>query len=414
MDRAELRSRLEAWLNSLDKKLERLLLLPPDYTRFNSGAGVIVQELYDILGKSAEIDIMPALGCHEPMSDAEIETMFGAGIPKDRFIHRNWRTDVVKLGEVPAEFVREVSDGRLDFSIEVEIDPRILDSKYDLVISIGQVVPHEVVGMANYTKNVLVGCGGKGMIDKTHFLGAVSGMEQLMGRDHSSVRKVFDYAEEQFLKDLPIEYILTVTTTRGDVTTIEGLFLGRSRANFEQAVALSQEKNLDLLDEPLKKVVAYLEPDHFKSTWVGNKSIYRLRMAMADGGELLIIAPGVRHFGEDPLIDELIRKYGYRGTPYTLEMVEKNKDLQENLSAAAHLIHGSSEGRFRIVYAPGHLTKEEVEGVGFEYRDINEVLKLYDPAKLQDGFNTVNGEQVFFVSNPALGLWAVREKFERT
>ncbi len=412
MDRAELRSRLEAWLNSLDKKLERLLLLPPDYTRFNSGAGLIVQELYDILGGSAEIDIMPALGCHEPMTDAEIETMFGTKIPKDRFIHRNWRTDVVKLGEVPAEFVREVSGGKLDFSIEVEIDPRLLDSKYDVIISIGQVVPHEVVGMANYTKNILVGCGGKGMIDKTHFLGAVSNMEQLMGRDHSSVRKVFDYAEEHFLKDLPIEYILTVTTTKGDVTTIEGLFLGRSRKNFEQAVALSQQKNLDLLDEPLEKVVAYLEPDHFKSTWVGNKAIYRLRMAMADNGELLIIAPGVRHFGEDPLFDELIRKYGYRGTPYVLAMVEQNIDLQENLSAAAHLIHGSSEGRFRIVYAPGHLTREEVEGVGFEYRDINEVLKVYDPAKLQDGFNTVNGERIFFVSNPALGLWALKKRFQ--
>ncbi|NLA57420.1 MAG: DUF2088 domain-containing protein [Firmicutes bacterium] len=412
MDRAELRSRLEAWLNSLDKKLERLLLLPPDYTRFNSGAGLIVQELYDILGGSAEIDIMPALGCHEPMTDAEIETMFGTKIPKDRFIHRNWRTDVVKLGEVPAEFVREVSGGKLDFSIEVEIDPRLLDSKYDVIISIGQVVPHEVVGMANYTKNILVGCGGKGMIDKTHFLGAVSNMEQLMGRDHSSVRKVFDYAEVHFLKDLPIEYILTVTTTKGDVTTIEGLFLGRSRKNFEQAVALSQQKNLDLLDEPLEKVVAYIEPDHFKSTWVGNKAIYRLRMAMADNGELLIIAPGVRHFGEDPLFDELIRKYGYRGTPYVLAMVEQNIDLQENLSSAAHLIHGSSEGRFRIVYAPGHLTREEVEGVGFEYRDINEVLKVYDPAKLQDGFNTVNGEHIFFVSNPALGLWALKKRFQ--
>ncbi len=413
MDRAELRARLEAWLDSLDNKLERLLLLPPDFTRFNSGAGVIVQELYDLLSGSAELDIMPALGCHEPMAEAEIEAMFGTRIPKDCYIHRNWRTDVVKIGEVPAEFVREVSDGKLDFPIEVEIDRRLLDPKYDLIVSIGQVVPHEVVGMANYTKNVLVGCGGKGMIDKTHFLGAVSGMETLMGRDHSPVRKVFDYAEEHFLKDLPIEYILTVTTTKADVTTIEGLFLGRSRKNFEAAVALSQEKNLDLLDEPLQKVVAYLEPDHFKSTWVGNKAIYRLRMAMADGGELLIIAPGVRHFGEDPVFDELIRKYGYRGTPYVLEMVRKNKDLRENLSAAAHLIHGSSEGRFRIVYAPGYLTRKEIEGVGFEYMELAEALERYHPDRLQDGFNKVNGEDVFFVSNPSLGLWALRERFER-
>lgn len=412
MDRTEMRQAIESWLNSLNKKLEHVLLLPPDFTRGSSMAGDIVQVIYDLLGDTAEIDIMPALGCHVPMTDAEIDAMYGPNIPKERFIHRNWRTDVVKIGEVPAEFVREVSDGKVDFSIEVEIDPRLLDPKYDLIVSIGQVVPHEVVGMANYTKNVLVGCGGKGMIDKTHFLGAVAGMENIMGRDHSSVRKVFDYAEEHFLKDLPLQYALTVTTTEGKQVKLEGLFLGRSRDIFEQAVALSQEKNLTLLDEPLEKVVVYLDRHHFKSTWLGNKAIYRTRMAIADDGELLIIAPGVHHFGEDPGVDQIIRKYGYRGTPYILKATQENQDLQENLSAAAHLIHGSSEGRFKIVYAPGHLTREEVEGVGFEYADLAEVLAKYDPERLVDGFNEVEGEKIFFVSNPAVGLWALKEKFQ--
>lgn len=411
MDRAELRQALKSWLASLDKKLDKVLLLPPDYTRSNSMAGVIVQEIYSLIG-SAKIDIMPALGCHEPMSDEEIALMFGTEIPKERYIHRNWRTDVVRIGEVPAEFVREVSKGLVDYPIEVEVDPRLLDPKYDLIVSIGQVVPHEVVGMANYTKNILVGCGGKGMIDKTHYLGAVAGMENLMGRDHSPVRKVFDYAEEHFLSKLPLQYILTVTTTEGKDVTLEGIFLGRSRDIFEKAVALSQEKNLTLLDEPLERVVVYLDPHHYKSTWLGNKAIYRLRMAIADGGELLIIAPGIRHFGEDPQVDQIIRKYGYRGTPYILRSVEENQDLRDNLSAAAHLIHGSSEGRFRIVYAPGHLTRAEVEGVGFEYMDLDDAVAMY-PSGLVDGFNMVDGKKVFFVSNPALGLWALKEKFQR-
>jgi hypothetical protein len=263
--------------------------------------------------------------------------------------------------------------------------------------------------MANYTKNVLVGCGGKSMIDKSHFLGAVYGMERLMGRDHSPVRQVFDYAEEHFLKQLPLHYVLTVTTTKGEDTTIEGLFLGRERRLFEEAVELSQEKNLDWLDEPLQKVIVYLDPAHFKSTWIGNKAIYRLRMAIADSGELLIIAPGVKQFGEDPLVDGLIRKYGYYGTPNTLSMVEGNEDLRGSLSAAAHLIHGSSEGRFKIIYAPGHLTRDEIEGVGFDYMSVDEAMAMYDPNKLRDGMNLVHGEEVFFVSNPALGLWALKE-----
>ncbi|NMB25272.1 MAG: DUF2088 domain-containing protein [Firmicutes bacterium] len=409
MRKEEVRSTLKSWINSLNVRLQNVLLLPPDFTRGNSGAGIIVEELYELLGSSVEIDVMPALGTHIPMSDEELTIMFGSKIPRECFVDHDWRNDVVTIGEIPAEFVSRVSEGLVDYSIDVEVNRRLLDPKYDLIVSIGQVVPHEVVGMANYTKNVLVGCGGKSMIDKSHFLGAVYGMERLMGQDHSPVRQVFDYAEEHFLKQLPLQYALTVTTTKGEDTTIEGLFLGRERRLFEEAVVLSQEKNLDWLDEPLQKVVVYLDPAHFKSTWIGNKAIYRLRMAIADSGELLIIAPGVKQFGEDPLVDRLIRKYGYYGTPNTLSMVENNEDLRESLSAAAHLIHGSSEGRFRIVYAPGHLTRDEIEGVGFDYMSLDEAMAMYDPGKMRDGMNLVNGEEVFFVSNPALGLWALKE-----
>lgn len=409
MRRPNIREALRLWIDSLGYRPRHVLLLPPDFTRGNSGAGIIVQELYALLGSFAQMDIMPALGTHVPMSHDEIVAMFGLDFPRDCFIDHDWRHDVVKIGEVSGDFVRKISKGLVDYSIDVEVNRRLLDQKYDLIVSIGQVVPHEVVGMANYTKNVVVGCGGKSMIDKSHFLGAVYGMERLMGRDHSPVRQVFDYAEERFLHKLPLQYILTVTTTQGSDTIIEGLYLGRSRTLFEEAVALSQEKNLDRLDEPLQKVVVYLDPDHFKSTWIGNKAIYRLRMAMADEGELLIMAPGVKQFGEDPMMDQLIRKYGYRGTTHILEMVENHVDLQENLSAAAHLIHGSSEGRFRIVYAPGLLTRDEIEGVGFEYMSIDEAMAMYDRSKMRDGMNLVNGEEVFFVSNPALGLWVLEQ-----
>src|SRR3990172_7027781 len=134
---------------------------------------------------------------------------------------------------------------------------------------------------------------------------------------------------------------------------------------FSRAADLSLRVNFTLLDAPLKKVVVYLDPSEFKSTWLGNKSIYRTRMAMADGGELVILAPGLKEFGEDPEIDRLIRKYGYRGTPATLAAVQANPELANNLSAAAHLIHGSSEGRFRITYCPGsQMRAEAIRSVG--------------------------------------------------
>ncbi|NLX70350.1 MAG: DUF2088 domain-containing protein [Clostridiales bacterium] len=413
LDRTEVYSALEKALESRKESLRKVLLLPPDFTRAHSGAGEITAKLYNMLKDTCQVDVMPALGTHMPMSDDERIAFFGEEIPKERFIVHNWRDDVVKIGEIPSEFIKQVSEGLMDEPIDVEVNRHLIEGGYDLIISIGQVVPHEVVGMANYSKNLFVGCGGHNMINQTHMLGAVYGMERIMGRDHSPVRKVFDYAEQHFACELPLMYILTVTTHQEDRVLIHGLFIGRERKLFEEAVALSQEKNMQFLDEPLDKVVVYLDPQEFKSTWLGNKAVYRTRMAIADGGELIVLAPGVRQFGEDKDNDRLIRKYGYVGRKRVLELLRENTDLQQNRSVAAHLIHGSSDGRFTITYAPGHLTREEVEGVNFRYMDLGEAYALYNPDKLKDGFNLLdNGERIFYISNPALGLWAYRGRFQ--
>ena len=406
LERAALQDALRQALHG--RKLRRVLILPPDYTRLYSGAGTLTAIAYAMLKDTCEVDIMPALGTHEPMTRAEWDAFFGPDVPFSRMIVHNWRQDVVKIGEVPADFVRDVSEGLVDQKIDVEVNARLLDPNYDLILSIGQVVPHEVVGMANYSKNIFVGCGGSSMINSSHMLGAFYGMERIMGRDFSPVRKVFDYAQEHFLSDLPLLYILTVTTNSGDETHIHGLCIGSTRDIFEQAVALSRQLNLTHLDRPIRKAVVFLDPREFKSTWLGNKAIYRTRMAIGDGGQLLILAPGVRKFGEDAQNDRLIRKYGYVGREKILELVRDNADLRENLSVAAHLIHGSSDGRFSITYCTKELTREEVEGVGFGYLPYAEAAARYDVDKLPDGFVTMDdGEEIFFIRNPALGLWSV-------
>ena len=390
------------------KKLSKILLLPPDFTRMYSGAGKIVAMLWDMLSDHCQIDVMPALGTHVPMTKEECETFFEGRVPYESLIVHNWRTDVVKIGEVPGSFVEEVSEGLVKTPIDVEVNRRLLDKSYDAIFSIGQVVPHEVVGMANYSKNIFVGCGGSSMINASHMLGAFYGLERIMGKDFSPVRKVFDYAEEHFLAEIPLTYILTCTTNTGDKTNIHGLYIGRERKEFEKAVAQSQAINLIHVDEPFSKVVVYLDPREFKSTWLGNKSIYRTRMAIADGGELIVLAPGVDKFGEDPENDRLIRKYGYCGREKVLELVDKPEcdDLRENLSVAAHLIHGSSDGRFHITYCTTHLTEDAVRGVCFGYMPYEEAAKKYDPAVLTDGYHEIDGEKIFYISNPALGLWS--------
>jgi nickel-dependent lactate racemase len=335
------------------------------------------------------------------------------GVPEKLFRVHNWRTGITTVGEVPAKFVREVSEGVVDFSWPAQIANLIATGKHDLILSIGQVVPHEVIGMANYNKNIFVGTGGVEGINKSHFVGAAFGMERMMGRADTPVRKILNYASEHFTKHLPIVYVHTVVGRDHDGTlVVRGLFVSDDASGFEKAAALSLEANFEMLEQPLKKVVVHLDRSEFKSTWLGNKAVYRTRMAMADGGELIILAPGLKEFGEDPEIDRLIRKYGYRGTPATLAATKANTELQNNLSAAAHLIHGSSEGRFGITYCPGHLTQQEIESVNFKYADLQNMTQRYDPKKLKDGWNTLaDGERIFYISNPALGLWACRSRF---
>ena len=398
----EIRASLEQSIQGRD--LKKVLLIPPDFTRMNSGAGVITAMYYELL-KDAQVDILPALGTHAPMTREQQIAFFGEGIPEERFLVHDWRNNVSQTGEVPAAFVREVSEGLMDEAMPVEVSNYLLDPGYNLILSIGQVVPHEVVGMANYTKNLVVGCGGSRFINRSHMLGAFYGMERIMGRDHSPVRKVFDYAQEHFLAKLPVEYVLTVTTTENDRTNILGLYIGKERACFERAVALSQKHNLIYLEKPMQTCVVWLDEREFHSTWLGNKAIYRTRMAMADGGRLIVLAPGVRMFGEDGVNDRLIRKYGYAGRLNVLDLVKSEPDLQENLGAAAHLIHGSSDGRFRVTYAAQHLTRAEIEGAKFDYMPFDEAARTY--GNLKPGWNG----DVYFIENPALGLWALEGAF---
>jgi len=384
------------------KDCSSILVVPPDITRLHSGAGELTNILYEMVEREKKFHIMPGTGTHEPMNERQIKMMYG-DIPLDLFKTHDWRNDVIELGVVPSDFIRRVSEGRLSYEIPIQVNRALIEGRYDLIISIGQVVPHENTGMSNHNKNILVGVGGHDTINKSHFLGAVYGMERIMGQIRTPVREVFNYAEDAYLDGLDIVYVMTVMGSEGGELVTRGLYVGDDRETFERAAKLSQKVNLNKLEKPLERVVVYLDPREYQSLWLGNKSIYRTRMAIADGGELIVIAPGLKEFGEDPEVDRLIRKYGYHGTGEVLREVEENEDLRNNLVAAAHLIHGSSGGRFKITYAPGHLTEREIVNAGYQWADINSLLEEYDPAKLKDGYN----DGFYFISNPALGLWTI-------
>ncbi|HBH70852.1 MAG TPA: D-mannonate epimerase [Lachnospiraceae bacterium] len=400
-----LRNLLSQWPD-----IHKVLIIPPDYTRCYSFSGIITQKIYQMIGDKAHVDVMPALGTHMPMSEEEMQKFFGDVIPRDRIIVHHWQTDTIRLGYVPAEVCSEISGGLFPEKIDVEVNHLLFDGGYDLILSVGQVVPHEVVGMANYSKNIFVGTGGREMINKSHMLSAICGMEKALGVMNSPARKLYDYAQQHFIDGrIPLVYLQTVTTSENDAVKLHGLYIGQSRKPFENACKLAQKLNIVHVERRAAKVVAYLEPTELKTTWVGNKGVYRTRMMIADGGELILLAPGIRAFGENEEMDAMTRKYGYTGTKHILDLYRQGA-FEGKLMSAAHLIQGSTDGRFTITYAtnPDLMSKEEIEGVGYQWVDYNEISKRYDPKKLKDGWNVLpDGEEIYYVSTPALGLWKV-------
>lgn len=395
------------------KNPRRVLLLPPDITRAHSGAGKMTEMFYKLLPSSCHVDVIPTLGQHVPHTPEENNWMFGS-IPNEIIGVHDWRSGCKTIGEVPADYVRKVSRGKADWPIPVSINSAVVDGQYDLIVNIGHVVPHEVLGFANHNKNYFIGLGGKPMICASHMMAACCGIENNLGNLVTPLRACFNKAEKDFLGDIPHVYIQIVMAreTAGELVT-RGIYVGDDLETYLMAAKKSRDENITVFDKPVKKIVAFMQADEFKSTWVANKAVYRTRMAIADGGELLIIAPGLERFGEQPEVDQIIRTYGYAGTPEVMKHYHNQPELQDLTHATAHLIHGSSEGRFEITYAPGHLTEDEIRRVKFNYVDIEQAIARYHPDTMKEGWNTMpDGEEIYFIKTPSAGLWACKDKME--
>ncbi len=389
---------------------KRVLLLPPDLTRAHSRSGYITELLYKAF-PDADVHVIPTLGQHVPHTEEENKWMFGS-VPHERIHPHDWRNGCSSVGTIPGRMVEETTGGAADWDIPVALNSMLMDETWDLIINIGHVVPHEVLGFANHNKNYFIGLGGKDTIGASHIAAAVYGIENNLGCLVTPLRACYNWAEDNMLQALPDVYLqIVMQRDAANKLVISGLYVGDDLDTYLQAAKRSREQNITIFDKPLKKIVAVMQADEFRATWVANKAIYRTRMALADGAELLILAPGVERFGEQPEVDDLIRKYGYKGTPRTLELYKTEADMQELPHGVAHLIHGSSEGRFTIRYAPGHLSREEVEKVGYEYADLAEMQARYSPEQMSEGWNTMpDGEEVFYISTPSAGLWSTREK----
>ncbi|MCD9026160.1 lactate racemase domain-containing protein [Cohnella silvisoli] len=404
----------EQCLQRINGKPKKVLLLPPDITRAHSGSGWITNILYHFFENvGADVYLMPTLGQHIPHTPEQNQWMFG-DIPERKILVHDWINDCTTIGTIPADYVKEISGGAADWDIPISINRLVLEGGWDIIVNVGHVVPHEVLGFANHNKNYIIGLGGKDTICTSHMAAACYGIENNLGSLVTPLRHCFNKAESEFLSHLPDVYLQVVMKYNNEGKLVHsGLYCGDDLDTYLMAAKQSKSENITIVP-PLKKVVAVMQGDEFFSTWVANKAVYRTRKAMADGGELIIIGPGLKRFGEQDSVEAIIRKYGYAGTPRVLEQWKKNADLQDLTHATAHLIHGSSEGRFKITYAPKYLTREDIESVHYNYLDYDQAMKMYSPDKLQNGFNLLdNGEEVYFISTPSAGLWTTQEKLNQ-
>jgi nickel-dependent lactate racemase len=414
LSEAEIRGAVTRLLEDARKRvkrdLRRVLLLPPDLTRAHSGAGRITEMLYEGLA-GCEVAVIPTLGQHQPHTEKENRWMFGA-IPNRIIYPHDWREGCTRVGTIPAAMVAETTGGAADWEIPLDLNTKLVSEPWDLVINVGHVVPHEVLGFANHNKNYFIGLGGKATICASHIAAAVYGIENNLGTLVTPLRACYNWAEQKYLGHLPDVYLqIVMRRDHEEKLVTSGIYVGDDLETYLAAARASREQNITTFDKPVRKIVAVMQADEFRSTWVANKAVYRTRMALADGGELLVIAPGLERFGEQPEVDALIRKYGYSGTERILRLYRTERDLQEIAHGTAHLIHGSSEGRFTIRYAPGHLSRKEIEGVGYEYADLREALAHYAPERMTEGWNTMpDGEEVFYISTPSAGLWSTKAK----
>ena len=386
---------------------------------------------------------MPALGT--AIQPAQIAKMYPT-IPPALFREHDWRDGTVAVGTVPAADVRELTGGAINRPWTATLNALVARGGHDLVLSMGQVVPHEALGMANYTKNLFIGVAGAETINFTHHIMAVYGVENVMGRASNPGRALFDRAFDAFCPELPALFAMTVVGTKPDGARVtRGFYVGDTSESFK-AARLSLEVNFTMVDEPHAKAVPARRAK-YAFTWTANKAIYRTRPG-ADGGELVARArrelrrardarpadrkceratsarasarargpkpdPDARDDAPPPPPPNFARRHGYRSSAETMSLLETDPSSRKT-SSPPRTRSGKSEGRFKItlsVEAGGGLSAD-IEKANFEWGDVDALQQRYDPAKLTPGATcSPTAGACFLVPQPLpAGLWASKSR----
>jgi nickel-dependent lactate racemase len=318
----------------------RVLGIIPDKTRTFSPQ-VVHELLAACRDRGYHLDFLVATGTHAAMTDAESAYFLKSQGHEDLFrnaVIANHSTDpknLVTLGTIEASEVREISSGYLTEAIPVQVNRLVLD--YDLLVVIGPVFPHEVIGMSGGWKYFFPGISGAELIDQSHWLGALHGIRGIIGRSETPVRKLVERAGELMLARRPVQCFSLVMSPRG----LHGLFAGDPVASHRAAAKLSREVNVVWTDRRYSRVVAEC-PVKYDELWTGGKLAYKTQEVVKQGGQIVLYAPHLDLIApQHPQVEQI----GYHCLAYFQGQWEKFKNFER--SSLAHSTHVSGPGVYQ-------------------------------------------------------------------
>ena len=355
---------------------ERVLAIIPDKTRDDN-----THELFPIANEflqkrgAASFDALVAQGTHPPMSAAQKLSKIGNADFRGSLFDHRWDDpdELITLGELSVETVRELTGGLIDQAVPVSINKLLAPGIYDSVLVFGATVPHEVAGFAGGAKYFFPGVAGPELTHTTHWLGALAGIENIIGQVETPTRRLIEAAAD--LIPARIISLNTVVSRNEGALVTYALFAGDIKDAFRRAAEVSRQVHIRYTGRKYKRVIALLDP-HYDELWVGGKASYKLGGIIEEGGELIIYAPHLTKLSETH--GELIEKYGYAPLESVRDMLGVSEELRENLCIAAHLAHVAYAGRldqhgkvvprYQITMATG-LDEETCRRVNLGYLD---------------------------------------------
>ena len=339
---------------------KKVLLIVPDATR-TAPIGQLFKAIHaQICGSATKLDVMIALGTHHAMSEEAICERLEITIEERRkqyadvtFHNHEWdNPDAMRnLGTIPASTIKELSGGRFEMDVPVEINKTIYD--FDQVMILGPVFPHEVVGFSGGNKYLFPGISGPEVLNFFHWLGAVVTNPMIIGSKWTPVRKVVDHAGAM----VDIEKTCFCMVVRPD-KSLAGLFFGTPESAWDAASDLSAREHITYKERPFHTIVS-CAPTMYDDLWVGGKCMYKLEPILADGGELIIYAPHITEVSFSH--GDLMKQIGYHCSAYLLHHWEKFKDFPWGLLAHSGHVkgigavdeNGNEQSRVTVTLATG-------------------------------------------------------------